>query len=183
VKVVDYNNIQAIDRRRPRPARGRRNLQGRPGRRQFYGPGYWKPDIEGATIYATYQLLQRDAKLLYMGGATWTCRREHGVAPQQGQFPYLRGDLHARKQAVHPRRNRASGYPVPDWFQQSIGWIDENGNGIRYLTIYHNGFPKRRSHDAVGRDRARDRAPAAATAVKPRNRADDQNTALDALGN
>jgi len=34
------------------------------------------------------------------------------------------------------------GYPVPDFFQQSVGWLDEKGNDIRYLTIYHNGFPK-----------------------------------------
>jgi len=31
---------------------------------------------------------------------------------------------------------------VPDFFQQSVGWLDENGRDIRYLTIYHNGFPK-----------------------------------------
>ena len=23
-----------------------------------------------------------------------------------------------------------------------MGWLDEKGNDIRYLTIYHNGFPK-----------------------------------------
>ncbi len=33
------------------------------------------------------------------------------------------------------------GYPEPGFFQQSIRWLDENGNDIRYLTIYHNGFP------------------------------------------
>jgi hypothetical protein len=35
-----------------------------------------------------------------------------------------------------------AGYPPPDFFQQSVGWIDENGNPIRYLAVYHNGFPK-----------------------------------------
>jgi hypothetical protein len=35
-----------------------------------------------------------------------------------------------------------AGYPVPDFFQQSVGWLDATGNGIRYLTIYHNGYPK-----------------------------------------
>jgi hypothetical protein len=34
------------------------------------------------------------------------------------------------------------GQPVADFFQQSIGWLDENGNGIRYQTLYQNGFPK-----------------------------------------
>src|SRR5262245_40602244 len=35
-----------------------------------------------------------------------------------------------------------AGYPVPDFFQQSVGWLDETGNDIRYLTIYRYGFPK-----------------------------------------
>jgi hypothetical protein len=28
------------------------------------------------------------------------------------------------------------GYPEPGLFQQSLGWIDETGRGIRYQTIY-----------------------------------------------
>ena len=35
-----------------------------------------------------------------------------------------------------------AGYPDPGFFQQSVEWLDENGNGIRYQTVYHNGFPK-----------------------------------------
>jgi hypothetical protein len=34
-----------------------------------------------------------------------------------------------------------AGDPEPGLFQQSLAWIDENGNGIRYQTLYHNGFP------------------------------------------
>ena len=35
------------------------------------------------------------------------------------------------------------GYPEPGFFQQSVGWIDENGRGIRYQQVYHHGwFPK-----------------------------------------
>ena len=34
------------------------------------------------------------------------------------------------------------GFPDPGFFQQSVGWLDENGNNIRYATNYHNGFPK-----------------------------------------
>ncbi len=35
-----------------------------------------------------------------------------------------------------------AGYPEPGLFYQSLGFLDENGNGIRYLDFYHNGFPK-----------------------------------------
>jgi len=34
------------------------------------------------------------------------------------------------------------GYPEPGLFQQSLAWIDANGNAIRYRTLYHNGFPR-----------------------------------------
>jgi hypothetical protein len=35
------------------------------------------------------------------------------------------------------------GYPEPGFFQQSVGWLDENGRSIRYQQIYHHGwFPK-----------------------------------------
>ncbi|MCY3842491.1 MAG: hypothetical protein OXH69_02985, partial [Acidobacteria bacterium] len=33
------------------------------------------------------------------------------------------------------------GYPEPALFQQSLGWLDENGNGLRYESPYNNGFP------------------------------------------
>ena len=32
------------------------------------------------------------------------------------------------------------GYPEPGLFQQSLGWIDENGESIRYQTLYHQSF-------------------------------------------
>jgi hypothetical protein len=35
-----------------------------------------------------------------------------------------------------------AGYPEPGLFYQSLGFLDENGNGVRYLDFYHNGFPK-----------------------------------------
>ena len=33
------------------------------------------------------------------------------------------------------------GAPEPGLFQQSLGFIDENGDRIRYRSIYSNGFP------------------------------------------
>ena len=35
-----------------------------------------------------------------------------------------------------------AGFPDPGFFQQSVGWLDENGENIRYVSVYHNGFPK-----------------------------------------
>lgn len=33
------------------------------------------------------------------------------------------------------------GYPEPALFQQSLGWLDEHGIGLRYQSNYSNGFP------------------------------------------
>ena len=34
-----------------------------------------------------------------------------------------------------------AGYPEPSWFSQSLGFLDENGIGLRYQEIYVNGYP------------------------------------------
>jgi hypothetical protein len=39
------------------------------------------------------------------------------------------------------------GYPVADFFPQSVEWLDEKGDSIRYETLYHHGLPK----PAIGR--------------------------------
>jgi hypothetical protein len=44
-------------------------------------------------------------------------------------------NLYVGEAAVSP------GYPEPGLFQQSLAWIDENGNGIRCQSLYRNGFP------------------------------------------
>jgi hypothetical protein len=33
------------------------------------------------------------------------------------------------------------GYPEPGLFQQSLGFVDENGNGVRYRDYYDNDYP------------------------------------------
>jgi len=32
------------------------------------------------------------------------------------------------------------GYPEPGLFQQSLGYVDKDGNGIRYQAVYSNQF-------------------------------------------
>ena len=34
-----------------------------------------------------------------------------------------------------------AGYPEPGLFQQSLGWLDENGVGLRYQSVYSNFYP------------------------------------------
>jgi hypothetical protein len=50
--------------------------------------------------------------------------------------------------AIHMHENRlyilegtvAKGFPQPALFQQSLGFLDKDGNGIRYQTVYSNAI-------------------------------------------
>jgi hypothetical protein len=145
VTVVDYNNIQAIATEKAKSCPpGAETCKGGLASGSSTGAGYWKADIEGAVMNATWLLLQRDAKVTYVG---WT-----NMDLVEGNMVSLTNnkDKSRTSAAVYMHENKLyllegtapAGYPVPDFFQQSVGWIDESGNGIRYLTIYHNGFPK-----------------------------------------
>jgi hypothetical protein len=141
---VDYNNIQAIDTEKAKacPA-GAETCKGGLASGSSTGAGYWKADIEGAVIYATYQFLQRDAKLLYLGWANMDLVEGNMVSLLNNNKSRTSAAIYMHENKLYILEGTAApGYPVPDWFQQSVGWIDANGNGIRYLTIYHNGFAK-----------------------------------------
>ena len=142
VTVVDYNNIEAISTERAKSCPvGAETCR---GGGSSTGAGYWKADIEGAVIYATWQFMQRDAKVTYLG---W-----NNIDLVEGHMLYLtnNSDKSRTSAAVYMHENKLYilegtvpvGYPEPGFFQQSVRWIDENGNGIRYQTVYHNGFPK-----------------------------------------
>jgi len=140
--VVDYNNIEALHKERVKscPVGAETCLGGG----SSTGVGYWKPDIEGAVIFATWQFMQRDAKVTYLG---W-----NNINLVEGHMLYLTNtkDKSRTSAGIYMHENKLyilegtvpAGYPDPGFFQQSVGWLDEKGNGIRYQTLYHNGFPK-----------------------------------------
>ena len=142
VTVVDYNNIEAIATERAKSCPpGAETCR---GGGSSTGAGYWKADIEGAVIFATWQFMQRDAKVTYLG---W-----NNVDLVEGHMLYITntGDRSRTSAGIYMHENKLyilegtvkAGFPDPGFFQQSIGWLDANGNGIRYQTVYHNGFPK-----------------------------------------
>src|SRR5438105_897254 len=72
VTVVDYNNIRAIatEKAKACPA-GAETCLGTPTDASSTGAGYWKPDIEGAVIHATWELMQRpNEKVVCLGWAS-----------------------------------------------------------------------------------------------------------------
>jgi hypothetical protein len=145
VTVVDYNNIRAIATEKAKACPpGAEACSGTATDASSTGAGYWKPDIEGAVIHATWELMQRpNEKAVYLGWANMNLVEGHMLNLVNEK------DKSRTSAAIYMHENKLyviegtvpAGYPVPDFFQQSVGWLDENGNDIRYLTIYHNGFP------------------------------------------
>ncbi len=135
--VVDYNPIeqQGIERRKNCPA-GAEPCIGS----DLSGPGYWKHDIRGALIHAAFTFLQRDTKLTRM---LWAHEDlVEGIELQLTNNP----DQSRTFVFISMRENKLyisegtvpKGYPQPGLFQQSMGYLDKDGNGVRYQKIYSN---------------------------------------------
>jgi hypothetical protein len=141
--VVDYRPIEKIltEKAKSCPA-GAETCLGGTNAASSTGAGYWKADVAGAIIYATWQFMQRDATVTQL---IWS-----NIDLVEGHMLHLTNNDKSRTLAsVFMHENKLyigeatvpAGYPEPGLFQQSLAWIDENGNGIRYQTLYHHGFP------------------------------------------
>jgi hypothetical protein len=140
VTVVDYSKIEQIltEKSKSCPAGAEPCLGSETG-----GAGHWKSDVRGALVYASWQLMQRDAKVtsyvwnfvdlveghqLQLTNNADQSRTFAGLYMHQNKLYILEGTVPA-------------GYPEPGLFQQSMGWLDENGVGLRYQTYYSNNYP------------------------------------------
>ena len=140
ITVVDYTKLEAMGIERaktcpPGNAQCRQNAG-------IMGPGYWKHDERGALMYATLKILQRDVKLT---GLAWEW--EDMV---EGNFIQVTSNVDQSRTfafvAMHENKlfifegTVPKGYPEPGLFQQSVGWVDKDGNGLRYQIIYSNAY-------------------------------------------
>ena len=140
VTVVDYFAIEPLGIERaktcpPGNAQCRQNAG-------IMGPGYWKHDERGAIVYATSRMLQRDVKMSFLAWE-WMDMVEGNLVQvtsnvdQSRTFAFIA--MHENKlflfEATVPK-----GYPEPGLFQQSVGWVDKDGNGLRYQIIYSNAY-------------------------------------------
>jgi hypothetical protein len=141
ITVVDYSSIeqQGIERGKACPPG---NANCRANAPPALGAGYAHHDERGAIVFATFKLLQRDAKLNFLAYEWQDLVEGHLVqltnnADQSRTFAWI--GMHAHKLYILEGTVPA-GYPEPGLFQQSMQWIDKNGNGIRYQMIYSNSF-------------------------------------------
>jgi hypothetical protein len=138
--VVDYSGLeqQGIERSKKCPPG---NAQCRENAGAVIGPGYWKQDERGAILYATFKLLQRDAKVTTLAWDWQDLVEGHLIqltnADQSRTFAYVA--MHEHKLYIL-EGTVPKGYPEPGLFQQSLSWVDKNGNGIRYQNIYSNSY-------------------------------------------
>src|SRR5688572_32278421 len=129
------------------------------------GIGYWKNDVRGAVTYATWKLMERPGvKVTHM---MWNFMDL--VAGQQLQL--TNADRSRTFASVYFHENRLiimegtvpDGYPEPGLFQQSLGWLDETGTGIRYQFVYYSDpdlkKPAVRGRPAPAQDQGRISAP------------------------
>jgi hypothetical protein len=141
--VVDYGPIEKIltEKSKSCPA-GAETCLGGANPESSTGAGYWKADVAGAIVYATFQFMQRDAAVTHL---VWS-----NIDLVEGHMLQLTNKDKSRTSAsifMHEMKlyiaeaTVPAGSAEPGLFQQSLGWVDEKGNSIRYRTLYHQGFP------------------------------------------
>lgn len=141
--VVDYRPVERIltEKSKACPA-GAETCLGGSNPISSTGAGYWKADLAGALTYATWRYMQRDGKVTELVWSNIDLVEGHllHLTNSDKSRTYVSIFMHENKlylgEATVP-----AGYPEPGLFQQSLGFIDEKGNSIRYRTFYHNGFP------------------------------------------
>ena len=141
ITVVDYRGIEKLLTEKSKqcpPFADERCTGGEFG--AAVGFGYWKTDIRGALVWASWQFMQRDAKVTHY---MWNF-----IDLVEGHQLQLTNNKDKSRTfvAIYMHDNRLyisegtvpDGEPEPGLFQQSLGWLDENGKGIRYSTLYVN---------------------------------------------
>jgi hypothetical protein len=141
--VVDYRPVEQILTEKAKSCpQGAETCRGGANPASSTGAGYWKADVAGAIIYATWQFMQRDARVTEFGWSNIDLVEGHllQLTNKDKSRTFASVFMHENKLYIGEATVPA-GDPEPGLFQQSLGFIDENGKSIRYQTLYHNGFP------------------------------------------
>jgi hypothetical protein len=139
VTVVDYTSMerQGTERAKTCPP-GAETCLGS----DLAGIGYWKHDVRGAILYATARLLKRDVKMTELTWGQQDLVEGHQLqaisnGDRSRTFAFIA--MHEMKLYIL-EGSVPEGYPPPLLFASSLGWVDRNGKGMRYRSIYNNEF-------------------------------------------
>jgi len=138
VTVADYTGIESMGTERARTCPpGSETCLGTPG---LSGVGLWKHDTRGAPLYAASEFIKRNVRLTEM---YWNQQDlVSGIVLQltsnvdeSRTYAYIA--MHEMKLYI-AESTVPKGAPEPAMFVQAIGWLDKDGKGIRYRTIYQH---------------------------------------------
>jgi hypothetical protein len=142
--VVDYGPIEKIltDKARQCPPFADERCTGF-GAGATVGAGYWRTDIRAALVWASWQFMQRDAKVTHYMWNFVDLVEGHqlqltNTADKSRTFASIY--MHANRLYIM-EGTVPDGDPEPGLFQQSLGFVDKDGNGIRYRDYYDNDYP------------------------------------------
>lgn len=108
------------------------------------GLGYWKVDLQGALVYATWKLMERPGvRVTHLMWNFMDLVNGHQLQLTNPDKSRTFASIYMHENKLYIMEGTVpDGYPEPGLFQQSLGWLDEFGNGIRYTQIYLHGAPR-----------------------------------------
>lgn len=147
--VVDYKDIEKLSAERQAQCQ-------KAGGEGDACMNSWRSDVAGAIVWATWQLMQRDAKVTFYGFMIQDLVSGHQIqllnADQSRTF--AAANMHLTKlyvlEATVPR-----GQPAPGLFQQSLMFLDEKGQSMRYRNYYSPTYSDEWTFPAAPPPRAR----------------------------
>ena len=134
VTVVDYKDIEKIHTERAEQCK----KAGGEGDACNNG---WRGEVQGAIVYASWQFMQRNAKVTHYAWYVSDLIEGH-------RLQLLNPDASRTFAAIHRHGTRLyileatvpKGAPAPGLFQQSLQFLDEEGKGVRYRGYYSTGY-------------------------------------------
>ena len=131
ITVIDYSDAEKRYSEKPHPP-------------SFRQAEYWMMDIQGSIQYAATKLYRMKPGVKVTHDAWHYIDLVEGhqlqltnTADQSRIYLYI--SMHENKLYIQDA-TVPKGYPEPGLFQQSLGYVDKDGNGIRYQAIYSNQF-------------------------------------------
>lgn len=140
VTVADYRDIQRLADERAKATCPTGYGDERSCGLVNAGRGYWKEELGGALLHATFEFVRRDAKVTHLAWAWQDLVEGYELqlvnnGDQSVTFAYI--TMHQNRlyilEATVPKD-----YPPPGLFQQSMGFIDSDGRTVRYQSVYSN---------------------------------------------
>jgi hypothetical protein len=99
--------------------------------------------VRAAIVYASWQFMQRNARLThYMWNFVDLVEGHQLQLTNNADKSRTFASIYMHENKLYIVEGTVpAGDPDPGLFQQSLGWLDENGIGLRYQSIYSNGWP------------------------------------------